>query len=204
MGKTYRKPYVKMTKKNFKQSVQKVIDKNLEKKQLAYSGELNTVPNDSTAIHMVLNATEEGTKQYNRIGNQTHTTGTYIRYLLQWNANSISNYAKRVRVVIYNNKKNTNTVLNITSIAMVIDQDSHNVYYDKWFLINQNDDQKTQTFSASYTKGGKFRGKLQQYDDWSAGALVKGGIHLCFYSDQSAATDQPKVTFQARTYFTDA
>lgn len=187
----------------FRQKVQKIISRNLEKKFTVNIANLVGVSNTYAATYE-LNDPDQGDGQNDRNGNQIKVTGFYGQWIVQQAHTPVSSpYKPLVRVVMYI-PKDPDDSTPISAIGSEIDTDLYTVLHDQMFEVSNitHGPQKI-TFKKSFTRGGKV-GMNTQFNGAAGTTVTKNPIRLLFYSDQSLSSEYPLLTGHMKCWFTDA
>lgn len=190
----------------FRKKVQKVINKNLEKKFVINTANLVAITNTGTVPQYELNTMAQGTTQLTRVGNTIHVTGLHGEFVIQPNVNSVTSnwlYQPLIRVVLYIPKDpDDNTP--VSAIGSEIDTDLYTVLHDEIFDVGFFEYGRRIKFSKSFTNGGKRRGMSVNFSGAAANTVTKNPMRLLFYSDQSLGTEQPVLSGHIKCWYTDA
>lgn len=191
----------------FNARVQRVIDKNVEKKFVAKQQFTYTIGDGPTinGTDLALTDIVVGNDQNQRNGNQVRITGMHYTFNLNPPGAPIGIPQCNCRIIVYKPKKAKDTMPLTHTYDQLIDMDRFTALYDKTFSIGGGTQpSQSPVFRKSFTRGGKTAGMLQQYEDSTGTGQTKGTVRVYMVSDESAASEAPLVTPVGRTYYNDA
>lgn len=192
------------TKSNLRRTIQRVIDKNLEKKFHTTQLTNQLVPN--TGQRYNLSQVSTGDSQQTRTGNQCRITGMYGQFTILPNqATIIANplvYVYVVRVIIYI-PKDPSVVLSGISVSSTIDKDQYTVMKDKLYPVTFANGGYSPVYKQSFKYKGS-PGMVTQYSGISSSQVVKNPVRMYIVSDASLPSEQPLMSGYLKVFYTDA
>lgn len=201
---TMKRVYKAPRKSNLRRVIQRVIDKNLEKK-FNYTLLTNQLV-ANTGTNFDISQVAVGDSQLTRTGNQCRITGMYGQFTITPNGSTLlANpviYVYIVRVLIYIPKEATDTITTLAFNAEC-DPDKYNVLIDKSYPVTFSGG----VYAPRYKKSFKFKGTagmVTQYHGASANNISKNPIRMFIVSDASAPSEQPYMSGHIKCFFTDA
>lgn len=195
-------------KRSFTMKVQKVIDRNLEKKFVSQQQATISVGDGTTIAGSGINLSDVvvGNDQFQRTGNEVRLTGMfYTLHMAPSPSTILANYYSKIRVIVYIPKEATYVIPTTHPYDALIDLDRITVLHDKTYTVGYNSQLNlSPIFKKSFLRKGASAGLQQRYADGTATSQTKNRIKLYVVSDQSLASELPIYTMVGRTYFTDA
>lgn len=177
-----------------KRYVQAKINKNIETKHLAASGQTTT---STSVLNTQITTIPQGDDEFRRTGNRVTVTGFYGKFNIVG-----ADSTNMVRMVLYIPKDPNDTMTSLTTYG-IIDFDKYTVLSDRLITTSLSGNNSKVITIAKKFKYGTRRGLDVQFASSTTTDVKKNNIYLAWVSDSSAAT-HPAINYHWYCYFKDA